>query len=56
MAQHIRHQMNGHFMQMLSNELKFVAQNQQTIMGSAPYWNPASQAWEQKGGIVIEFR
>lgn len=55
-AQQIRHQMNNHSMQMLTNELNHIAQNQQTIMGSAPYWNPSSQSWEQKGGIVTEFR
>jgi|GEM_PF-2623212 len=56
MAQQIRHRLNGHSMQMAINELNFMAQNQQTIMGSAPYWNPSTQAWEQKGGIVTEFR
>ncbi|MBD2201855.1 hypothetical protein H6G33_10905 [Calothrix sp. FACHB-1219] len=56
MVQQIQQQLNGHSMQMMANELKFIAQNQQTIMGSAPYWNPSSQAWEQKGGIVTEYR
>lgn len=56
MVQQLRHQVSNHSMQMMTNELNFMAQNQQTIMGSAPYWNPASQSWEQKGGIVTEFR
>jgi len=56
MVQQVRHRLNGHSMQMAINELNFMAQNQQTIMGSAPYWNPSTQAWEQKGGIVTEYR
>jgi hypothetical protein len=55
MVQQIQQQVSGHSIQLLSNELNYMAQNQQIIMGSAPYWNPASQAWEQTGGIVTEF-
>jgi hypothetical protein len=56
MAQQIRHQIQGHTLRMMTNELNFMRDSQQTIMGSAPYWNPAANRWEQKGGIVTEFR
>lgn len=56
MAQQLQQQLNGHSIQIISNEIKFMAQNQQIIMGSAPYWNPSSQSWEQKGGIVTDYR
>ena len=52
MVQQLRHQVSNHSMQMMANELNFMSQNQQTIMGSASYWNPASQSWEQKGGTL----
>jgi predicted ATP-dependent protease len=55
-AQQVRHMLQGHSMHMAISELNFIAKTQQDIMGSAPYWNPSSQAWEQKGGIVTEFR
>jgi hypothetical protein len=54
-VQQIQQQLNGHSMQLAMNELRSIAQNQQIIMGSAPYWNPSSQVWEQKGGIVTEY-
>ncbi|MCU0755385.1 MAG: hypothetical protein MUE46_09720 [Xanthomonadales bacterium] len=56
LLQQYRHLVSGHQTKMLANELNFMRDMQQTIMGSAPYWNPASQSWEQKGGIVTEFR
>lgn len=56
LLQQYRQMVGGHQAQMLVNELNFMRDMQQTIMGSAPYWNPASQSWEQKGGIVTEFR
>jgi hypothetical protein len=46
----------NHNTRLLVNELNFMRDMQQDIMGSAPYWNPSSQSWEQKGGIVTEFR
>ena len=50
-----RQMMSQHNHQMMSNQLNFMRQNQDTIMGSAPYWNPSANRWEQKGGIVTEF-
>lgn len=54
-VQQVRHQLNNHNLTMMTRELNFMKQSQQTIMGSAPYWNPAANRWEQKGGIVTEF-
>lgn len=56
LLQQYRHMVSDHGTRMLVNELNFMRDMQQTIMGSAPYWNPSSQSWEQKGGIVTEFR
>lgn len=56
LVQQARHMMSNHNMQMMTNELNFMRDSQQMIMGSAPYWNPTTQSWEQKGGIVTEFR
>ncbi len=56
LLQQYRHLLSNQQTSLLVNELNFMRDMQQTIMGSAPYWNPASQAWEQKGGIVTEFR
>ncbi len=50
-----RQMMSQHNHQMMSNQLNFMKQNTDTIMGSAPYWNPSENRWEQKGGIVTEF-
>jgi hypothetical protein len=50
-----RQMMNNHSMQMMSNQLGWMRQNTDTIMGSAPRWNPSSNRWEQKGGIITEF-
>lgn len=50
-----RQMMSNHSMQMMSNQLGWMRQNTDTIMGSAPQWNPASNRWEQKGGIITEF-
>ena len=55
MVQQVRHQLSNHNLTMMTRELNFMKQSQQTIMGSAPYWNPAANRWEQKGGIVTEF-
>lgn len=56
MVAQIRQQMSAHNNQMIANELNFMRQSQQTIMGSAPYWNPAANRWEQKGGVITEFQ
>lgn len=56
LVQQINQQMRSHSISMMTNQLNSMQANQQMIMGSAPYWNPSSQRWEQKGGIVTEFR
>ncbi|GAB4464623.1 MAG: hypothetical protein OHK0029_34760 [Armatimonadaceae bacterium] len=53
--QRMRHMASTHNTQMIQNELNHMRQNQQIIMGSGPYWNPAANRWEQRGGIVTEF-
>jgi hypothetical protein len=55
MAQQVRQMMTSHTLKIAVNGLNAIQSNQQLIMGSAPYWNPSSQRWEQKGGIVTEF-
>jgi len=42
--------------QLITNELQFMRQNQQTIMGNGTYYNQTLGRWEQHGGIVTEFR
>ncbi len=44
-----------HQHQMLNNELQFMRQNQQTIMGNGTYYNQTLRRWEQHGGVVTEF-
>lgn len=56
LLQQYRHMVQSHSIKMLSSELNHMRANQQMIMGSAPYFNPATQRWEQIGGIVTEFR
>lgn len=50
-----RQMMSNHAHQMMSSQLNFMKQNSEIIMGSAPLWNPTTNRWEQKGGIVTEF-
>ena len=40
---------------MLSSSLAHMRQNSETIMGRGTVWNPATNRWEQQGGIVTEF-
>lgn len=51
----IRQQLSAHHHQVITRELNFMRQSTDTIMGSAPYWNPAANRWEQRGGVVTEF-
>jgi hypothetical protein len=41
--------------QVLQNEMQYMRQNQQTIMGNGTYYNQTLRRWEQHGGIVTEF-
>lgn len=58
-VQQVQAQMNQmigrHQSQMITNELQFMRQNQQTIMGNGTYYNQTLGRWEQHGGIVTEF-
>lgn len=41
--------------QLITNELQYMRQNQQIIMGNGTYYNQTLGRWEQHGGIVTEF-
>ncbi len=56
LQQQMNQMMRSHALRMMTDELNHIRANQQLIMGSAPYWNPSTQRWEQIGGIVTEFR
>jgi hypothetical protein len=40
---------------LLNSSLAHMRQNSETLMGRGTAWNPATQRWEQQGGIVTEF-
>ncbi|HBY60687.1 MAG TPA: hypothetical protein DEH78_12750 [Solibacterales bacterium] len=52
-------QLNGmaaqHRDAMFSGAMQSMRQNSETIMGRGTVWNPATNRWEQQGGIVTEF-
>jgi hypothetical protein len=52
-------QMNGmvtqHRNAMLGGALQSMRENTDTIMGRGTVWNPATNRWEQQGGIVTEY-
>lgn len=52
-------QLNGmasqHRRTMFQNAMDSFRQNTDTIMGRGTVWNPATNRWEQQGGIVTEF-
>lgn len=41
--------------QLLQNEINFMKQSQDIIMGRGIRWNPAANRYEQMGGVVTEF-
>lgn len=47
--------LQNHRSQILNNELQFMRESQQTIMGNGTHWNPTLGRWEQQGGIVTEY-
>lgn len=55
-AGQIQHMLNQHSFRMMQNQLNFMQQNTDTIMGSPPYFDPSCNCWKQRGGIVTEFR
>ncbi|MCU0967766.1 MAG: hypothetical protein MUF03_02920 [Rubrivivax sp.] len=40
---------------MLASSMQSMRQNSEIIMGRGTVWNPATNRWEQQGGIVTEF-
>jgi hypothetical protein len=40
---------------LLNGALASMRQNSELIMGRGTVWNPATNRWEQQGGIVTEF-
>ncbi|MDX2150733.1 MAG: hypothetical protein SFV54_08355 [Bryobacteraceae bacterium] len=52
-------QLNGMVSQhrdaMFSSAIQSMKQNSDTIMGRGTVWNPATNRWEQQGGIVTEY-
>ena len=40
---------------LLNSSLAHMRQNSEILMGRGTAWNPATQRWEQQGGIVTEF-
>ena len=40
---------------MLQSSIDHMKQNSETIMGRGTVWNPATNRWEQQGGIVTEY-
>ncbi|MBL8230676.1 MAG: hypothetical protein JNL98_19445 [Bryobacterales bacterium] len=55
-AGQIQQMLNQHSFRMMQNQLNFMQQNTDTIMGSPPYFDPSCNCWKQRGGIVTEFR
>lgn len=55
----IQSQLNGMVSQhqdaMLQSTIQNMKQNSETIMGRGTVWNPATNRWEQQGGIVTEY-
>lgn len=52
-------QLNGmvqqHQQSMFNGAIQNMKQNSETIMGRGTVWNPATNRWEQQGGIVTEY-
>lgn len=44
-----------HRQTVLGSALQNMRQNSETIMGRGTVWNPATNRWEQQGGIVTEY-
>jgi hypothetical protein len=51
----VQHMLNQHSFRMMQNQLNFMKQNTDTIMGSPPYFDPSCNCYKQRGGIVTEF-
>lgn len=52
-------QINGmvaqHRQSVLGSALQSMRENSETIMGRGTVWNPATNRWEQQGGVVTEY-
>lgn len=44
-----------HRQSMLNSAIQNMKQNTDIIMGRGTVWNPATNRWEQQGGIVTEY-
>jgi hypothetical protein len=44
-----------HRQSVLGSALQNMRENSDTIMGRGTVWNPATNRWEQQGGIVTEY-
>lgn len=51
----VQHMLNQHSFRMMQNQLNFMKQNTDTIMGSPPYFDPSCNCYKQRGGIVTEY-
>jgi hypothetical protein len=56
LAAQVQQMMRSHTLRMAVSALNNMQQNQQIIMGSAPFWNPSTNRWEKIGGINTEYR
>ncbi len=52
----LQHMLNQHSFRMMQNQLEFMKQNTDTILGSPPYFDPSCNCWKQRGGVVTEYR
>jgi hypothetical protein len=55
LQQQLHGMVQQHQQSMLGGALAAMRQNSETIMGRGTVWNPATNRWEQQGGIVTEF-
>lgn len=51
----INNMASQHQQKMMQSTIDSFKQNTDTIMGRGTVWNPATNRWEQQGGIVTEF-
>lgn len=55
LQQQLHGMVQQHQQTMLGGALAAMRQNSETIMGRGTVWNPATNRWEQQGGIVTEY-
>jgi hypothetical protein len=52
---HLQPMLNQHSLRMMQNQLDFMRQSTDTIMGSPPYFDPSCNCYKQRGGIVTDY-